>query len=91
MARHKNIIPSRRMELNVRVAQPITDPRVQKAVDWVVEMNKKKKAAPMAWALLVSALNGELGSGVQAAVEAGAKNSDEAVKALEDAIDTWIS
>lgn len=91
MARRKNAFPSMRMELNIRVRQPITDPRVQRAVDWVKEMNKKKKASSMAWALLVSALNGELGGGVQAAVEAGAKSTEEAVKALEDAIDTWIS
>lgn len=91
MARHKNLIPSLRKELNIRVSMPITDPRVQKAVDWIIEMNNNKKAAPMAFGLLVAALNGELGGGVQAAVEAGAKSADEAVKALEDAIDTWIS
>ena len=91
MARLKNKVPSLRKELNIRIPMPITDPRVQKAVDWIIEMNKTRKASAMAFALLVSALNGELGGEVQKAVEAGAKSADEAVQALEDAIDTWIS
>ncbi len=82
MARKKNLVPSLRLELNVRVERPIVDPRVQKAVDWVHEQNKRKKAAPMAWQLLVAAVNGELGSQVQTSFEKG--DTDEALEALQD-------
>ena len=91
MARKKNAVPSIRIRLDGYQEQPITDPRIQKAVDWVNEMKAERKAFPMAWGLLVAALNGELGSEVQTAVTAGAKSTEEAVKALEDAMSVWLS
>ncbi len=83
MSRHKNAVPSLRMELNMRFPQPITDPRVQKTVDWIREQNKHSKAASMARDLLIAALNGELGGGVQWAMESG--NEDELQKQMEAA------
>ena len=71
MARPKDKFPSLRKELNLRFPMPITDPRVQRVVDWINEANKKRRAASMARELLVSALNGELGPMMQAAVEKG--------------------
>jgi len=91
MARLKNAVPSVRIRLDGYQEQPITDPRIQKAVDWVLANKAERKAFPMAWGLLIAALNGELGDQVQMAVQAGAKSTDEAVKALEDAMSVWLS
>jgi len=82
MGRRKNKVPSIRIRLDGYVSQPITDPRVQVAVDWIEEHRQDRKAFPMAWNLLVAALNGELGEGVQVAVQAG--NTEEALDALQD-------
>ena len=71
MARRKNVVPSIRKELNLSFKMPITDPRVQKTIDWINEQNKTRKAAMMARELLISALNGELGPTMQTAVEVG--------------------
>lgn len=70
---------------------PIDDPRVQRAYDWYLEQKRMKRAFPMAWALLVKALNGELGSDLQQAVQAGAKDTQEALEALDDLMDTYFS
>lgn len=69
--RPRNPIRSWRKDLNIHVARPITDVRVQRAVDWIEENNQKRRAAPMAFQLLVAALAGELGPGMQVAVERG--------------------
>ena len=82
MGRKKHAIPSIRIRLDGYVRQPITDPRVQLAVDWLEEQNSKRKAFPMAFDLLVAALNGELGEGVRAAVRAG--DTEKAHDALRD-------
>jgi len=82
MGRIKHAIPSKRIRLDGYVRQPITDPRVQLAVDWLDEQNANRKAFPMAWDLLVAALNGELGEGVQVAVKAG--DTEKAHDALRD-------
>jgi hypothetical protein len=61
---------------------PITDPREQVAWDWYAKNRRERKAFKMAWQLLVSALNGELGPQVKMAVEQG--NTEEAIEALQD-------
>ena len=82
MPRRKNPVQSERIRLDITQAMPIQDTRVQKAFDWYMEKSRERKAAPLAWALLISALNGELGPQVQDAVERG--NTEEAVDALHD-------
>lgn len=91
MARKKYAIPSERVRLEGLQRMPIEDPRVQRAYDWYLEQKRMKRAFPMAWALLVKALNGELGSGIQAAVQAGAQDAQEALEALDDLMDTYFS
>lgn len=81
--RRKSIEPSLRLQLNISVQKPITDPRVEKAVAWVQQQNVDRRAAPMAWQLLVAALNGELGGGVQWAMESA--NEDELQKQMDAA------
>jgi mevalonate kinase len=85
MSRQKNAVPSERVRLDGYVGMPITDPRVQKFWDWYVENRSARKAFPMAMELLMAALNGELGSGVQWAVESG--NEEELRQQLEAAQD----
>jgi hypothetical protein len=67
--RRKNEIPSLKLELIIRISQPITDPRVQKALDWIETQRGHRNAAPAVWELLVAALNGELGDGMAPAGE----------------------
>lgn len=87
MGRKKNLVPSIRIRLDGYVSQPITDPRVQVAVDWLDEHRKDRKAFPMAWNLLVAALNGELGEGVKVAMKAG--DTEKAIDALKDLLGAW--
>lgn len=82
MARHKNAVPSVRKELNIRFPAPI-DERSQKLIDWIEENNKTRKAATLARELLIAALNGELGGGVQWALESA--NEDELRRQTEAA------
>jgi len=82
VGRKKHKIPSVRIRLDGYIRQPITDPRVQVAVDWLNEQNSQRKAFPMAFDLLVAALNGELGEGIQVAVSAG--DTEKAHDALKD-------
>lgn len=84
MPKKKFEVPSLRIRLDGYERQPISDPRVQLAVDWVNEKKKEREAFPMAWALLIAALNGELGGQVQSLVERGAANTEEAMDALHD-------
>lgn len=81
MPRMKNVVPSARIRLDGYQTMPITDPRVQKAFDWYQEMRAKRKAFTMAWPLLVAALNGELGGGIQTAMEKASE--EEMARALE--------
>lgn len=85
MSRPKNKIPSERVRLDGYVGMPITDPRVQKFWDWYVENRNARRAFPMAMELLMAALNGELGSGVQWAVESG--DEEELRKQMDAAKD----
>ncbi len=91
MARKKYAVPSERVRLEGLQRMPITDPRVQRAYDWYLEQKRMKRAFPMAWALIIKALNGELGSEIQQAVEAGAQDTQEALEALDDLMDTYFS
>jgi hypothetical protein len=84
MARPKNKYPSIRKELNLRFQHPI-DERTQKLIDWIEEQNRARKAATMAKELLIAALNGELGGGVQWAMETA--NEDELRMQMEAAKD----
>jgi hypothetical protein len=84
MARPKNKYPSIRKELNLRFQHPI-DARTQKLIDWIEEQNRARKAATMAKELLIAALNGELGGGVQWAMETA--NEDELRMQMEAAKD----
>jgi len=82
MSRMKNDQPSIRVRLDGYVRQPVIDERMRKALDWLAEMNGKRKAFPVAWGFVVAAVNGELGPQVQAAVADG--NTEEALDALHD-------
>jgi len=86
----KNKVPSERIRLEGFQRMPITDPRVQKAFDWYLEQKRLRRAFPMAWALIIKALNGELGSEIQQAVEAGAQDTQEALEALDDLMGKWL-
>lgn len=60
MPRPKNETPSVRVRLDGYIRQPVTDPRVQKTLDWLEMHRGSRKAFPMAFDLLVAAVNGEL-------------------------------
>lgn len=91
MSRKKNPVPSQRIRLDGFQEMPVTDLRVQVALDWYEKNKSKRKAFPMAWGLLIAALNGELGANVQQAVEAGAANTEEALEALQDLMGVTLS
>lgn len=82
MGKPKNSVPSARIRFEGYQRMPIDDPRVQVAYEWYVRNREQRKAFPIAWALIIAALNGEMGEGVKLAVEHG--NTDEAVDALQD-------
>lgn len=71
MARPKNKVPSVRIRLDLNLPMPVTDPDVQRAVDWLSEKRAGRRAAPMAFQLIVMALAGKMGAQVQEAVEMG--------------------
>ncbi len=89
MARKKNAVPSVRIRLDGYVDMPVTDPRVQRFLDWYAEQRKNRKAFPMAMALIIAALHGEMGTQVQQAVEAG--DTQIAQEALDDLLGTYMS
>ncbi len=60
MPKPKHKIPSVRVRLDGYIRQPVTDPRVQKTLDWLEMHRGDRKAFPMAFDLLVAAVNGEL-------------------------------
>jgi hypothetical protein len=86
MTRRKNPVPSERVRLDGYLPMPITDPREQKFWDWYLEKRKTRQAFPMAKALIIAALYGEMGPQVQQAVQYG--DTDEAVDALNDLLGT---
>ena len=87
MPRQKNAVPSRRIRLSGYVEMPVTDPRVQVFLDWYDELTPQRKAFPTALSLLISALNGELGSDVQHVVKEG--NTKEAIGNLKELLSAW--
>jgi len=89
MAPKKRDVPSERVRLDGDQQFPITDPREQKFWDWYLEMRKNRKAFTMAKTLIIAALHGEMGTQIQKAVEHG--DTDEAVAALDDLLDTFMS
>jgi hypothetical protein len=74
--------PSIRVRLEGNIRAPVTDPRVQKTIDWIKMQRKSRQAFPMAFDLLVAAVNGELSSVPLAALEAGDQKAADA--ALDD-------
>lgn len=84
MSRRKSETPSQRIRLDGYQRMPIEDPRDQVAFNWYMANRAKRQAFPIAWELIKAALNGELGSKVQAAVVKG--DTAEAMDALHDLI-----
>ena len=84
MPRKKFAVPSERIRFEGYQQMPITDPRVKVAYDWYLKQKAERKAFPVMWQLLISALNGELGPQVKVAVEAA--NTEETMEALQDLI-----
>jgi len=78
-----------RVRLDGNIRQPVVDQREQKALDWYFENVKNRTAFPVAWGLLVAALNGELGERVAVAVKDG--NTEEAMDALHDLLSAFGS
>jgi len=89
MSRIKNVVPSVRVRLDGFQSMPIVDERIQRTMDWYLKNKKERKAFTIAWQLLISAVNGELGPQVQAAVEEG--NTAEAMDALHDLLSAFGS
>ena len=89
MSRIRNAVPSVRVRLDGYQIMPILDERIQRTMDWYLKNKKERKAFTIAWQLLISAVNGELGPQVQAAVEEG--NTDEAIDALKDLLGAFGS
>lgn len=88
MARTKNSEPSTRIRLDGYIQMPITSDRDQKFLDWYVEQRDKRKAFTVARELLTAILNGEMGSQIQAAIEAG--DTQAAVDAARDLISAFV-
>jgi len=86
--RRRNEVPSLKLELIIRIPQPITDPRVKKALAWIEKKRELRNAAPAVWELLVAALNGELGEG---AALAGESADDEQMQEQEQAAEDLLA
>lgn len=89
MPRKRFSVPSARIRFEGLQRMPIEDPRVQVAYEWYLTNKEAKKAFPIAWQLIISALNGELGPQVKVAVEQG--NTEEAINALQDLLGAFGS
>lgn len=89
MTRKKNKVPSERVRLDGYQQMPIIDPREQKFWDWYLEKRKSRSAFPLAKALIIAALHGEMGVEVQQAVQHG--DTDEAVDALNDLLGAFLN
>jgi len=87
MPRKKFAVPSERVRFEGYQRMPISDPRVQVAYEWYLKNKEERKAFPIAWQLLIAALNGELGPQVKVAVETA--NTEETMEALQDLIGAW--
>lgn len=89
MTRRKNPVPSERVRLDGYQQMPITDPREKKFWDWYLEKRRTRSAFPLAKALIIAALHGEMGAQVQEAVQNG--DTDEAVDALNDLLGAFLN
>jgi len=89
MARRKYDVPSERVRLDGYQRMPIVDEREQKFWNWYLDNRKNRKAFPLAKALIIAALHGEMGVQVQQAMEAG--DTEKAQEALDDLLGTFLS
>jgi hypothetical protein len=89
MAPKKREIPSGRVRIDGYQQMPITDEREQRFWDWYQEMKKDRKAFPMAKALIIAALHGEMGVQVQEAMVTG--DTEKAQDALDDLLGAFLS
>lgn len=92
MAKPKNNFPSERVRLDGYIQMKdeglTADPRDQVLYDFIQEHGGNRKAFPMAKQLLISALLGELGPQLKAAVQAG--DTQAAVEAAKDLIGDFV-
>ena len=89
MAPKKRDVPSKRVRIDGYQQMPIIDEREQKYWDWYVNARKERKAYPLAKALIIAALHGEMGVQVQQAVETG--NTEAAQEALDDLLGAFLA
>lgn len=82
MGRPRNKEQSIRIRFEGYQRMPVDDPRTKVAVDWYLSNRENRQAFPIMWQLIIAALNGELGEGVQVAVQQG--STDDAIDALQD-------
>jgi hypothetical protein len=87
MPRVKDPIPSDRIRWDGNRKRGMSE-RNDRVFAWN-DANMNSDRFGMVWELVASALAGELGPQVQQAVEAG--NTDEAVDALQDLLEAYIS
>jgi len=85
----KREIPSERVRLDGYQRMPILDEREQRFWDWYLKSRSEGRAFPMAKALIIAALHGEMGAQVQQAVEAG--DTEKAQSALDDLLGAFLS
>jgi hypothetical protein len=88
--RRRNQEQSLLVPLTIRIPQPITDPRVQKALDWIQGQARQRNAAPAAWDLIVAAVNGELGGVALAGSEADERLQKQ-MQAVDDLLANFVS
>jgi hypothetical protein len=87
MSRMKNKVPSVRVRLDGYQAMPIVDERERVFHEWYLKARGERKAFPVAKELIISALMGELGPQVAAAVSDG--NTEETIDALKDLLSAF--
>lgn len=87
MARAKNKVPSARVRLDGYQSMPVVDDRERIFWDWYLKARDSRTAFPVAKQLIISALMGELGPQVAAAVSDG--NTEETIDALKDLLSAF--
>jgi hypothetical protein len=85
----KRDVPSGRVRIDGYQQMPIINEREQRFWDWYQEMKKNRKAFPMAKALIIAALHGEMGARVQEAIVTG--DTEQAQEALDDLLGNFLS
>ena len=89
MPAKKREIPSGRVRIDGYQQMPIVDEREQVFWDWYQKMKNERKAFPMAKALIIAALHGEMGVQVQEAMVTG--DTEKAQEALDDLLGTFLA